>query len=410
MMISMRIAGLLALACACSGAAEKPEELPPPPPVKASPYPLVGKTAAVTPIEKLSRPTSIVWIGATGTIELAHPDKAWTGALPASRTPIASVDALAAEIAPRVIEPAPGDPWSTPDVAPVTARGYERVPAAVGARAADGAVPLVLASPAVTAASVVEIATSLGAQLAVSQKGDRVAVLRLTFRPATTAYVLDDTREHWVELHLGADRIDVIALPSNGRAIVPWTKTGIDLEALRAIYKGYGKEAPTLDVFVDPAVTYQHLIDALVALDDLGVTVLGLAKTPGAIDQRVAQIAALRAARASYSTPTAVLEGGRVQSQGDLDKREILRVLRTKYADFITCYEPVLAKQPELRGQVSMQFFITPHGTVATATANGMPEVAPCVAEKLRRVEFPAPKGGGGVQANFNVRFRPVVR
>jgi hypothetical protein len=137
------------------------------------------------------------------------------------------------------------------------------------------------------------------------------------------------------------------------------------------------------------------------------VTVLGLAQAPGAIDQRLARVIALRAARASYTSATAVLEVGPMFAQGDLDKREIMRVMRTKLADFTACYEPELAKQPALAGPVMMQFFILPTGKVVSASANGLPVVGPCIATKLETIEFPPPKGGGGVQVNFQVRFRP---
>jgi hypothetical protein len=425
MMLRMELAWMAVglLLCACGGS-PAPQEVPPPP-VPA--YPVVGKTEAVVPLARTSRPNHVVWIGSTGGLELGQPDQVWTGALPGTRAPIANLDALVASTAPppepeptdgslglprdRIIDVANtgGDPWNTASkvaVIAVPARGFERVPASVGARTADDRVPLVLGSPAVAAASVVAVVTKVGARLGVAQR-DQLAVLRLSFRPALPDDVLDDTRQRWVELHVGVDRIDVLSLPSNGRAVVPWKKGTIDVEALRAVYKGFGKEAPKLDVFVDKAVRYQRLIDTLVALDELGVTVLGLGQAPGALDQRLARVIALRAARASYTSTTAVLEVGRMFAQGDLDKREILRVMRTKLADFTACYEPELAKQPALAGPVTMQFFILPAGKVVSASANGLPVVGPCIAKKLETIEFPPPKGGGGVQVNFQVRFRP---
>jgi hypothetical protein len=54
-----------------------------------------------------------------------------------------------------------------------------------------------------------------------------------------------------------------------------------------------------------------------------------------------------------------------------------------------------------------VQFFIRPDGKVATATASGVdPDVASCVAEVIRQIEFPKPKGGGGVQVNYPFVFR----
>ena len=423
----MQLAWLVVVVlCACKGGSSAHEEAPPPPPVP--PYPLVGKTDAVVPIAKAPRPNHVVWIGATGGLELGQPDKVWTGALPKTRAPVANLDTLVATvIPPPEPEPEPGtnvglarerafertrpndDPWAAKriDVIPVPGRGFERAFASVGARMPDETVPIVLASPAAPAATVVKVVTKVGAQLGVAQRGDQLAVLRLSFRPAVQGYVLDDTRERWIELHVGADQIDALSLPSNGRALVPWKKATVDADALRSVYKGLGKEPPKLDVFVDQAVTYQRLVDTLVALDELGVTVIGLGESPGAIDKRLDQVIALRAARASYTSATAVLEVGRINSQGDLDKREILRVMRTKLADLTACYEPELAKQPELQGEVMMQFFIAPQGKIVQAGARGLGEVGPCVAKKLEGLQFPLPKGGGGVQVNFQVVFRP---
>ena len=422
MQIAWLVVAVMLAGCKVDSSAR--EEAPPPPPVPA--YPLVGKTEAIIPLAKAPRPNHVVWIGATGSLGLGQPDAVWTGAVPKARAPIANLDTLATTIAPppepepdtagkreRAIERAKtgADPWSTTskpiDLVPVPARGFERAPASVGARTPDETVPLVLASPAVPAAAVVRLVTKVGAQLGVAQRGDQLAVLRLSFRPAVQAYVLDDTREHWVELHVGADQIDVLSLPSNGRALVPWKKGTVDIDALRSVYRGLGKEAPKLDVFVDATVPYQHLVDTLVALDDLGVMVIGLGEIPGTIDKRLDQVTAIRAARASYTSASAMLELGRIYAQGDLDKREILRVMRTKLADLSACYEPELAMQPGLEGKVSMQFFIAPEGKIVQAWASGVPVVAPCIAEKIKGLAFPLPKGGGGVQVNLEVGFRP---
>ena len=53
-----------------------------------------------------------------------------------------------------------------------------------------------------------------------------------------------------------------------------------------------------------------------------------------------------------------------------------------------------------------VEFFITPKGTVAGANAHGFDnEVANCVAGVVGAIEFPAPKGGGGVQVNYPLTF-----
>jgi len=58
---------------------------------------------------------------------------------------------------------------------------------------------------------------------------------------------------------------------------------------------------------------------------------------------------------------------------------------------------------------VSTQFFISPNGNVTASNGSGVdPEVSSCVADVIRGIEFPKPKGGGGVQVNYPFTFRPA--
>jgi hypothetical protein len=416
-MTSMRRAwSVLVVMCACPRSSPAPEQPPP-----------HAETDAFVPLAEAPHPSHVVWIGATGGLEIGETEPVWKGGLPETRVPIANLDTLVATIAPRphpvpidgshvlararIIELARrGNPWSiaqqvNPSWEPK--RGYERLPASVGSRSYPAPLPLVLASPTTPAAAVVEIAARVGARLGVAQPGYQVATLRMSFRRVVDEYVQDDTRERWVELHLGAAQIDVLSLPSNRRVIVPWKDGTIDSEALRAIYKGFGMELIKLDVFVDQAVTYQRLIDTLVALDDLGISALGLGKTPGRVDDRLGQVVALRAARVNQPSKTAVIEVGLVMRQGEIEEREIYRVLRTRLADLTACYEPELAKHPALQGRVDMRFLISSAGKLVQPTASGLPVVAPCTTRKLRGLVFPRPKNGGAAQVAFIVVFRP---
>src|SRR5262249_5861793 len=55
------------------------------------------------------------------------------------------------------------------------------------------------------------------------------------------------------------------------------------------------------------------------------------------------------------------------------------------------------------------QFFIAPSGMVTNATAAGVdPDVAACVADVIKGIEFPKPRGGGGVVVNYPFTFRPA--
>jgi hypothetical protein len=72
------------------------------------------------------------------------------------------------------------------------------------------------------------------------------------------------------------------------------------------------------------------------------------------------------------------------------------------------CYAKALATNPTIAGTVSVQFFITPKGTVASSSASGVdPALATCVAGVVKALVFPPPQGGGGVQVNYPFTMRP---
>ncbi|MBE7449953.1 MAG: AgmX/PglI C-terminal domain-containing protein [Kofleriaceae bacterium] len=100
---------------------------------------------------------------------------------------------------------------------------------------------------------------------------------------------------------------------------------------------------------------------------------------------------------------------GQPQSVGDLDKAIIRRYIKRNIQKITYCYEKQLLARPGLEGTVSTQFFISPNGTVASSNASGVDsEVASCVAAVIKAIEFPKPKGGGGVQVNYPFNFRPT--
>lgn len=100
---------------------------------------------------------------------------------------------------------------------------------------------------------------------------------------------------------------------------------------------------------------------------------------------------------------------GQPNAQGDLDKAIIRRYIKRNIQKITYCYEKQLLAKPGLSGTVSTQFFITPNGNVASSSGSGVdPEVANCVADVIHGIEFPKPKGGGGVQVNYPFTFRPA--
>jgi len=109
----------------------------------------------------------------------------------------------------------------------------------------------------------------------------------------------------------------------------------------------------------------------------------------------------------SAAVPTVSI--GQPNAQGDLDKAIIRRYIKRNIQKITYCYEKQLLAKPGLSGTVSTQFFITPNGNVASSSGSGVdPEVANCVADVIRGIEFPKPKGGGGVQVNYPFTFRPA--
>ncbi|HET9992998.1 MAG TPA: AgmX/PglI C-terminal domain-containing protein, partial [Kofleriaceae bacterium] len=109
----------------------------------------------------------------------------------------------------------------------------------------------------------------------------------------------------------------------------------------------------------------------------------------------------------SSAVPTVSI--GQPNAQGDLDKAIIRRYIKRNIQKITYCYEKQLLAKPGLSGTVSTQFFISPNGNVTVSTGSGVdPEVSSCVADVIHGIEFPKPKGGGGVQVNYPFTFRPA--
>ncbi len=116
---------------------------------------------------------------------------------------------------------------------------------------------------------------------------------------------------------------------------------------------------------------------------------------------------ALREARTSASQPG---KKRKVTYRGSLSREEIESTLKSVRNQVRFCYEKRLAKHPELKGSVVMNFVIGGSGEVKSAEAladPGMEEVASCATLVVRRLKFPSPRGGGNVIVNYPYRFSP---
>ena len=413
----MRLLLVLAvLTVACKSKRTGDDDRPPPPP-RAAPATVPTTPGAVAPaaqvapvlsLAKLPRPRRIVWIDAAGALEAAEPTNPWNGTLPATHTPIANADALAALDASRTAGPTAADPWAVP-VSPDENRGSDRLLAARGDLRPHDDAFVMIASPSSPALTLAQLVVRFGGSIGVV-RGDQVLALRINYRRATVDQDADTTRQPWIELHLDAEGVHVVSLPMNGQSLLPWSKGTVDAVGLRAIYLGFGNQAPLVDVFVGAGVPAQRLVDVLIALDQLGVTALGLGESTGSITGRHEELEAARLGRTGLRTKTAWLNLGQPNAQGDLDKRVIRRIMRQHMAEIMPCYETALAKAPELRGTVSLMFFINPDGKLSSSTAVGVdPSVASCIADHLKAFAFPTPRGGGGVLVNFPITFGPMA-
>ncbi|MGE5182078.1 MAG: AgmX/PglI C-terminal domain-containing protein [Acidobacteriota bacterium] len=93
---------------------------------------------------------------------------------------------------------------------------------------------------------------------------------------------------------------------------------------------------------------------------------------------------------------------------GEYDKSIIRRYIKRNLDKITYCYERQLLAHPGLAGEIQVQFFIQPDGSVGSSAGKGMDStVATCVADVVKTIEFPAPRGG--VQVNYPFTFRAAA-
>jgi len=103
---------------------------------------------------------------------------------------------------------------------------------------------------------------------------------------------------------------------------------------------------------------------------------------------------------------------GIVSAQGSLDKEIIRRIVRRHLNEVKYCYDQALARQPKLDGRVVAKFTISGTGQVLASfiqsTTLGSPAVELCVANAIKRWDFPAPRGGGLAMVSYPFTFSPA--
>ena len=96
---------------------------------------------------------------------------------------------------------------------------------------------------------------------------------------------------------------------------------------------------------------------------------------------------------------------GVAQVVGGLDKDLIRRVVRAHINEIRYCYNQGLARDPNLKGRIAVQFQIGATGKVPTAIVSETDmkdkSVGNCIASAVRRWQFPKPPGGGTVIVTY---------
>ena len=107
-------------------------------------------------------------------------------------------------------------------------------------------------------------------------------------------------------------------------------------------------------------------------------------------------------------------------AEGNLSREEIEGVIRANLGKINACYERsinpnlkgrIMTSSPNLKGRIMTSFEIGANGKVsrseiANSTLNH-PPTEQCVAQSIRRWQFPIPRGGGNVRVTYPFTFGP---
>jgi TonB family protein len=98
-------------------------------------------------------------------------------------------------------------------------------------------------------------------------------------------------------------------------------------------------------------------------------------------------------------------------AEGNLSREEIEGVIRANLGQIKACYERSLQTNPNLKGRIMTSFEIAANGKVsrseiANSTLNHQP-TEQCVAQSIRRWQFPIPRGGGNVRVTYPFTLGP---
>ena len=107
--------------------------------------------------------------------------------------------------------------------------------------------------------------------------------------------------------------------------------------------------------------------------------------------------------------PKVSADGGHMVVMGALDRSVIDEYVRKNLAKIIDCYAEELNNAPKLSGRIVINFIISATGNVSSSkvqrTTVGNATVESCVADQIKQIVFPEPRGGGIVIVNYPFSF-----
>ena len=105
---------------------------------------------------------------------------------------------------------------------------------------------------------------------------------------------------------------------------------------------------------------------------------------------------------------------GDAQIVGAIDPASVRAVLARQRRAFQYCYQRELVKDPSLEGRVVLKFVIHPTGDVSKSTVKSSTldnaQVENCLSQRVLRLRFPEPEGGGIAVVSFPLSFAPSER
>ncbi|MGE5181531.1 MAG: AgmX/PglI C-terminal domain-containing protein [Acidobacteriota bacterium] len=107
--------------------------------------------------------------------------------------------------------------------------------------------------------------------------------------------------------------------------------------------------------------------------------------------------------------PEATMSLGAPSVNGDLDTAIVRRYIKRSYGKLMYCYEKARPADPKLHGTMNAAFTIGANGAVKSSAAGGVSaEVAACVADEIKSIEFPKPRTAGDVDVCYPLTFESI--